>query len=299
MAAVADRGPCSVLAAARGAYEAAFGGAAAVAAWAPGRVNLIGEHTDYNGGFVLPMVREGRAVRCPLGRDRLCPLLRDAAAGLALSACAPPQALQLGTVLVGSPTQDGTISILTTAPGADEPHRVRFPAPTQSRPLSPGRPHWANYVKGVIQHYRGKAGAPRVGSHSQHGASRGLEVRAPQKSLWSITERRRRPTAVTGTRLWRSCVTAVLWVTVRLKWGVEGALPSAGIPAGQPQALWELTAPLLPSVPTGGPVPGFNAVIASDVPLGSGLSSSASLEVATYTFLQQLCPGAAPIPVSL
>ncbi|XP_052543892.1 galactokinase isoform X3 [Tympanuchus pallidicinctus] len=144
MAAVAEPGPCSLLAAAREAYEAAFGGAAAVAAWAPGRVNLIGEHTDYNGGFVLPM--------------------------------------------------DGTISILTTAPGADEPHRVQFPAPTQSRPLSPGRPHWANYVKGVIQHYRG------------------------------------------------------------------------------------------------GPVPGFNAVISSDVPLGGGLSSSASLEVATYTFLQQLCP---------
>lgn len=39
------------------------------------------------------------------------------------------------------------------------------------------------------------------------------------------------------------------------------------------------------------PLPGFSAVVVSSVPLGGGLSSSASLEVATYTFLQQLCPG--------
>ncbi|NXO25400.1 GALK1 Galactokinase, partial [Cisticola juncidis] len=120
--------------------------------------NLIGEHTDYNGGFVLPM------------------------------------ALQLGTVLVGSPRQDGLICIVTTAAEADEPRRVQFLAPGPGSPLSPGLPRWANYIKGVIQHYRG------------------------------------------------------------------------------------------------GPVPGFSAVMASDIPLGGGLSSSAALEVATYTFLQQLCP---------
>ncbi|AUX27648.1 galactokinase [Sorangium cellulosum] len=35
-------------------FEALFGRPAAVVTDAPGRVNLIGEHTDYNGGYVLP-----------------------------------------------------------------------------------------------------------------------------------------------------------------------------------------------------------------------------------------------------
>jgi len=36
-------------------FAAHFGGAPTVVEDAPGRVNLIGEHTDYNGGFVLPV----------------------------------------------------------------------------------------------------------------------------------------------------------------------------------------------------------------------------------------------------
>ena len=36
-------------------FTETFGSPSTIAASAPGRVNLIGEHTDYNDGFVLPM----------------------------------------------------------------------------------------------------------------------------------------------------------------------------------------------------------------------------------------------------
>jgi galactokinase len=57
------------------AFAARFGEAPSLVVRAPGRVNLIGEHTDYNDGFVLPMAIE-RSVRIALrprtdGRVRL------------------------------------------------------------------------------------------------------------------------------------------------------------------------------------------------------------------------------------
>lgn len=39
------------------AFAKEFGEDANICVCAPGRVNLIGEHTDYNNGLVLPMVK--------------------------------------------------------------------------------------------------------------------------------------------------------------------------------------------------------------------------------------------------
>ena len=47
--------PIELAATARERFTQAYGGPASVVARAPGRVNLIGEHTDYNRGLVLPL----------------------------------------------------------------------------------------------------------------------------------------------------------------------------------------------------------------------------------------------------
>ena len=46
------------------------------------------------------------------------------------------------------------ISVVTTSDMADEPRQVEFLCPTESAPLTPGKPHWANYVKGVVQCFK-------------------------------------------------------------------------------------------------------------------------------------------------
>ena len=135
-------------------------------AFAPGRVNLIGEHVDYTGGFVLPI------------------------------------ALDLGTVALGRASRGELSRILS----AD----VRSTLPVESFRVAPGmKPAsgggWVNYVRGVLDQYRGD-------------------------------------------------------IDVTL------ALQGRGRPGS-----W-----------------GVDIAFASSVPLGAGLSSSASLEVATATLLESI-----------
>jgi galactokinase len=144
-------------------YQEIFGSKPNVVVKAPGRVNLIGEHTDYNDGFVLPF------------------------------------ALPFITVMVGSITKNPQTRIYSCNMdngNNDTENKVDdgIVSFTIDSRLKKENPKWANYVKGTIYQY-----------------------------------------------------------------------------------LQDLPQPFA-----------FNAVICSNVPIGSGLSSSASLEVATATFLEAL-----------
>ncbi|XP_073944991.1 galactokinase-like [Choristoneura fumiferana] len=146
-------GEAALLRRARDEFAAVFARGATVAAAAPGRVNLMGDHVDYCEGYVLPV------------------------------------ALPFLTVMVGAPSNSGTCRVVSVQDSGRQ--EASFPAPTAANPLKPGEPAWANYVKGVVANFPG-------------------------------------------------------------------------------------------------PVEGFDAVIVSDLPMGAGLSSSASIEVVTFTLLEAL-----------
>jgi len=80
---------------------------------APGRVNVIGEHTDYNDGFVLPMAIERYAI---------------------MAADAP---------LPGSVTAQSQITVFDTH--FDETATIDITAP-----VTKGTPKWSNYIRGVL-----------------------------------------------------------------------------------------------------------------------------------------------------
>lgn len=93
------------------AFTERFGQQPDLLAQAPGRVNLIGEHTDYNDGFVLPMAVDRRT---------------------AVAAAANP---------------NGTIRLFASDLVEE---MVEIPL---NRPLTPGEPRWANYVRGVLAQF--------------------------------------------------------------------------------------------------------------------------------------------------
>src|SRR5213082_1217810 len=74
-----------------------FGREPDVIASAPGRVNLIGEHTDYNGGEVLPIAIARRTWVAADGRSDRVPTLR------AVSATHP----SMGISALAAPTRSG------------------------------------------------------------------------------------------------------------------------------------------------------------------------------------------------
>ena len=154
-------------------FKEEFGYSPAVAAFAPGRVNLIGEHVDYNSGYVLPFALPFRTII--VGS-------RTPESVLATTATTTPESGMSGKSL-------SSVVVSCNVSGGDS--RTAFAVDGS---LSIGQPTWANYVKGTVFQY------------------------------------------------------------------VEH-LPKACA---------------------------FHAVYQSDVPIGSGLSSSASLEVATATFLEEL-----------
>ncbi len=93
-------------------FEQRFGRRPTVAVAAPGRVNLIGEHTDYSDGFVLPM------------------------------------AIECYTVIVADRAVDTSSTRARIASTSQDEIAEFAVTPT----LAPGSPKWANYVKGVVAH---------------------------------------------------------------------------------------------------------------------------------------------------
>jgi galactokinase len=66
---VSDRSAAEVVESVTAAFERCFGHAPAGVWSAPGRVNLIGEHTDYNGGLCLPIALPQRTFAAAARRD--------------------------------------------------------------------------------------------------------------------------------------------------------------------------------------------------------------------------------------
>ncbi|MBL7492983.1 galactokinase [Frankia sp. AgB1.9] len=125
------------------AFVETFGAAPRYLVRSPGRVNLIGEHTDYNDGLCLPV-----------------------AVGLELCLAFSP----------AEPTDEAAALIEVFSEDRDAPARVHLPPPVLSASGPPGRAAraqagWTGYVEGVVAAMGSAAGAGA--SQAGADASRG------------------------------------------------------------------------------------------------------------------------------
>lgn len=98
-------------------YQQRFGRAPQWIVAAPGRVNLIGEHTDYNDGFVLPMAIERHTV-----------------------------------IAAGRPVDAKSPRILWRCARMGEETTIPL-----DQPIQKGEPSWSNYIRGVISGFQKQA----------------------------------------------------------------------------------------------------------------------------------------------
>jgi galactokinase len=114
------------------AFEQHFGGPPTGGARAPGRVNLIGEHTDYNGGFVLPCAIDFQTLVAFGRRDAN----RDSSGPVRQHVPKEP-----GVMAPIHPAQ-----IRVHALDLNDSDAFRVDEPIQRHPSKT----WANYVRGVV-----------------------------------------------------------------------------------------------------------------------------------------------------
>ncbi|MBX3359995.1 MAG: galactokinase family protein [Phycisphaeraceae bacterium] len=153
------------------AYSRCFGGTPSHAALAPGRVNLIGEHTDYSEGLVLPMaITTGAATAWDvLLPFPLPPVPRRSASGRRMSNLSTPL---MRTASVPEP-HGVAVALVCLRRGGHREH-----------PRSPARPL-------RIPRHRGSGGrAHDAGLSSSARHSRSRSQRSSQNSVVSLSIRR-------------------------------------------------------------------------------------------------------------